>query len=60
MVLRPVVSSLPSLCSMSQQHLTEAIMGLFFKPLLTQLPAHTTSLVFTGCSWLDLLNVLEL
>ena len=33
--------------------------GLFFRPFPTQLPAHTTSLVFTGCAWLDLLNVLE-
>ena len=33
--------------------------GLIFKPFPTQLPAHTTSLVVTGCSCLDLLHVLE-
>lgn len=43
MVLSPAVSSLPSSYSMSQQHLTKMILGLFLKPFLSHLPGHSLS-----------------
>lgn len=49
MVLNPMVSSVLLSYSVSQQHLTKMIVGLFLKPFLSHLPEHPIFLVCASC-----------
>lgn len=43
MALNPMASSLSSSYSMSQQHLTKMVLGLFLRPFPSHLPEHPLS-----------------